>query len=281
MNNPPFDPESIFDCEQPGFELHSRENGFTSWSARSLALFLGYKDYNAFFKSAINRAQQVCLSVGINLADHFKQEPCPDANGKPLEDLRLSRFACYLCAMNGDPNKSAVAKAQVYFATFADACQRYMEQADQIERVLVRDEISDHEKSLSSEAKRAGVVEYHYFQNAGYRGLYNMNFSKLRELKKIPQGRSPLDFMGRDELAANLFRLTQTRAKIKNEGITGQKALEQTAESVGKAIRKTMHDISGQRPELLPVETDIKKVRTAIKATGRGLQNVDKKKKPK
>jgi len=105
-----------------------------------------------------------------------------------------------------------------------------------------------------------------------------MNLSALRHLKKIPTGRSLLDFMGKDELAANLFRITQTEAKIKRDGIHGQTLLEKAAEEVGRTVRKTMHQISGQRPEQLPITEDIKKLKSGLRATGAGLQKVDRKK---
>lgn len=265
-------PESepgIFDGEYPEFERHCRENGMNSWSASSLAEFLGYKDFKAFSTGPLNRAQQVCLSSDISVADHFKQESCVGEDGRTYTDLRLSRFACYLCAMNGDPKKLQVAQAQAYFASLADSCRNYIEETEQIERVLIRDEISDGEKSLSAEAKAAGVHDYALFKNAGYRGLYNMNLSRLKQLKRTPKGRSPLDFMGKTELAANLFRITQTSEKIKNDGIRGQGALEKTAEKVGKTVRDAMHTISGTRPENLAPEGDINKVKSGLKNTGR------------
>lgn len=262
----------MFDGEEPLFEQQSRENGFTSWSAQEFAEHLGYKDYNAFFKSAINRATQVCVSLGIPMHEHFQQEP-------ETGDMRLSRFACYLAAMNGDPKKPGVAAAQAYFATFAEACRRYIEETGEFERILVRDEISEHEKSLNSTAKRAGVTKYGLFQNAGYRGLYNMNIGKLRRVKGIPDRRTPLDFMGKDELAANLFRVTQTDAKIKQDKIQGQRECERAAEQVGRKVRSTMQEISGQRPEDLPRAEDIKKVRSGVNSTRVGLQKIDGKKK--
>lgn len=277
------DLSEIFDPEAPLFEQRSRENGFTSWSAREFAEHLGYKDYNSFFKSAVNRAQQVCMSLDINVSDHFYQDTFLDADGKEVRDIRLSRFACYLAAMNGDVKKPQVAKAQAYFATFADACRRYIQEADDIERIIIRDDITDYEKTLSSTARQAGVREYHFFQNAGYRGLYNMNISELKKLKNIPASRSPLDFMGKDELAANLFRVTQTEAKIKREGIRGQKMAEKAAHDVGRTIRNTMREISGQVPEQLAPVEDIKKLKTGLKATSAGLLKGKKtaKKKPK
>lgn len=254
------DPE-CFAGKSPLFEQQSIENGLTYWSANAFGEMLGHASQSPAFLKAINKAQQVCLSLDIPVNDHFKQ--CKTfENGKTVKDLNISRFACYLVSMNGDPKKQAVAKAQAYFATLADACQRYIDEADEIERVLVRGDMSDREKTLSSTAKKRGVQNYAYFQSAGYLGLYNMRIGELRKLKQVPKGRSPLDFMGKDELAANLFRITQTEAKVRNENIRGQSALEKTAEKVGKQVRQTMEDISGQRPEELPRAEDIRKIKS-------------------
>jgi len=258
----------VFDGDLPLFEKTGRPNGYTTWSARALAAFLGYKDYDAFKTSALNRAQQTLLSLDILLEEHFKQEVTVDEKGRKVVDLRLSRFACYLAAMNGDTKKKEVAQAQVYFARFSEECQQFLDDSEQIERVLIRDELSEHEKTLSITAKKAGVQDYALFRNAGYRGLYNMNLSDLKKLKNIPERRSPLDFMGKDELAANLFRTTQTDAKIKQDHIKGQKSLERVAERVGETVRETMHKISGQRPEELVAQEDIKKVRKELRSSG-------------
>lgn len=262
---------TIFDGDHPLFELKGRPNGFTTWSARAFAEFLGYSDYRSF-KPALNRAQQVLLSLEIDVSDHFRQEVATDTGGGKTVDIRLSRFACYLAAMNGDPKKKQVAKAQAYFARYNEECQRFIDDAEQLERVLIRDELSEHEKTLSHTAKKAGVEVYAFFQNAGYRGLYNMNLADLKKLKAIPKNRSALDFMGKDELAANLFRITQTDAKIKTDHVRGQVALEATAEKVGRKVRETMHEISGQRPEDLPAQEDIKSVKDGIKTTGHVLK---------
>lgn len=256
-----------FDGDLPLFEQKGRPNGFTTWSAREFAAFLGYHDYRTF-KAVLNRAQQVLLSLEIEVGEHFKQETITDKSGKQVLDMRLSRFACYLSAINADPKKKQVARAQAYFARFSEECQRFMDDAEQIERVLIRDELSEHEKTLSGTAKKAGVTDYALFHNAGYRGLYNMNLKELKKVKSIPKERSALDFMGKDELAANLFRITQTDAKIKQRGIRGQENLEKAAEDVGKTVRDTMFEISGQRPEQLAAHDDIKKVKIALKSSG-------------
>lgn len=180
--------------------------------------------------------------------------------------------------MNGDTKKREVAQAQAYFAAVAEAFRKYVEQSEEVERILIRDEISEHEKSLSGVAGKAGVTEYGLFQNAGYRGLYNMNLSALKARKGIPDGRSALDFMGKEELAANLFRVTQTEAKLRNERITGQKNAEDAAYSVGKEVRSTMQRISGNTPESLPIAEDIKKVKSAIKSSQKEFAKLDKKK---
>jgi DNA-damage-inducible protein D len=173
-----------------------------------------------------------------------------------------------------------VAKAQYYFAAIAETFRNYIEAAENVERVLIRDEISDREKSLSGIAFEQGIVNYSLFQNSGYRGMYNMNLSQLKKLKGLKEKefkRSLLDFMGKEELAANLFRVTQTESKIKNENVRGQRALENTAELVGKKVRKTMIEISNTRPEDLPIGEDIKIVEKHLKDTNKKLKQIDKK----
>ncbi len=177
--------------------------------------------------------------------------------------------------MNGDPKKPQVAQAQKYFVAWAEACRLYLEEAESVERVAIRGEISEHERSLAGTAKMAGVVEYALFQNAGYRGLYNMDLYQVRRRKGIPSGRSMLDFMGKTELAANLFRVTQTEEKIRNERIRGQQPLERAAETVGRKVRHAMVDISGKRPEDLPTAEDIKQVHKKLKSSHREIKKLD------
>ena len=198
-------PENPFhlDPNQPGFESLAQQDGFKFWWASDLARMLGYASLDTFRK-AVNKAMIACDALGIPIVDNFLQERRV-VDGREQLDFRLSRFACYLTAMNGNVNNPLVARAQAYFVTFAEACRLYLEQAAGVERVGLRAEISDREKSLSSVAHDAGVRDYALFQNAGYHGLYNLDLVKLRALKAVPGGRSPLDFMGKEELAANLF----------------------------------------------------------------------------
>lgn len=261
------------------FENQSKENGFTFWMASDLMHLLGYESWTSFNK-AINRAMTTCNTLSIPIMENFTQvEVITD--GKSGFDYKLSRFACYLVVMNADNKKPSVAQAQAYFATLAGAVHNYLEEANKVERLVMRDEISDREGSLSGVVKQAGVENYAFFQNAGYRGMYNKNISQLKLIRNIPTNRSPLDFMGKEELAANLFRITQTELKIKQDNITGQKGLESAAESVGKKVRKTMMEISGVPPEMLPKSEDIKKVKTELKSKSKHIKSIDSHKKKK
>lgn len=268
----------LFDQQAPersAFEQMVQANGFLFWWASDLARMLGYESL-ATFNKAVTKAMVVCHSLGIDQIDNF--EPSRrEIDGRTATDYKLSRFACYLVAMNGDVKKPEVARAQAYFAAMAVAFQGYFEQVEGIDRVAIRSEMSDREKSLSGVARAAGVTEYQFFQNAGYRGLYNMNLSDLRRLKGVPTKRSPLDFMGREELAANLFRITQTELKMKNENIRGQKRSEAVAEHVGREVRDTMIRVSNTKPEHLPPAADLIEVKTSLKESQRYMKKLDKK----
>ena len=261
-----FSPES--------FENESLENGFTHWFASKLMRFLGYESWSSFQK-AINKAIATCNTLEIPILENFTQADII-VDGKRVLDFKLSRFACYLVVMNADSRKEPVAQAQAYFANLAGAVQNYLQETEKVERINVRGEVSEREKSLSGAAHKAGVENYSFFQNAGYRGMYNKSISQLKNLRKVPARRSLLDFMGKDELAANLFRITQTELKIKQDDIKGQGRLEATAETVGQKVRKTMLDISGIAPEHLSSEEDILKLKKELKNKNKQIKSIDK-----
>ncbi len=259
------------------FEIKSIENGFTYWWASQLSEMLGYQNLKSL-QNAINKAITVFTNLKISIFDNIIQEPRV-IDGKTIKDFRLSRFACYLIVMNADVKKKEVSASQAYFATLAGAVEDYIKETEQIERVNVRGKISIHETNVSRAFKQAGGDKFGYglFQNAGYRGMYNMNISQLRKLRNIEVKRSPLDFMNATELAANLFRITQTEERIKNFNIKGQKNLENTHEQMGKNVRKIMQE-SGTLPESLPIKQDIKEVKKKLKKTNREFKKLDKKK---
>jgi DNA-damage-inducible protein D len=269
------------DETRPSFESYSKNNGITFWLATDLMSMLGYHNYSAFL-NAINKAMSVCATLKIPIEENFRS--FQEISGRDQSNnYKLSRFACFLVAMNCDSRKPQVAAAQGYFAQLAEeAYRRYAEEkSESVERVLIREDISDREKSLNSTAKSAGVTQYQFFQNAGYLGMYNLNITSLKKRRNIPAERSPLDFMGKTEMAANLFRLTQTEEKIKNKNIKGEKNLQKAAREVGHEVRQTMLRTGGTKPEDLQKAEDIKTVRKGLQQTHKQFQQIDGKKKKK
>lgn len=252
------------------FETVAKQNGSRSWLASDFMTFMGYADWSSF-KRAVNRAMSACATLDIPIHENFKEV----ASSSLEPDFRLSRFACYLIAMNGDVRKPQVAGAQAYFAGIADAVRQYVEQAENVERVAIRSEVSEREKSLSRIAKGAGVSDFALFRNAGYRGMYNMHLNELKRHKGLDAARTLLDYMGKAELAANLFRVTQTEQKINNENIRGQGELEDTAYKVGRKVRETMRELSGTLPEDLPLAENIKTVQSSIRRTQKTFAKMD------
>ncbi|MGU9950938.1 MAG: BRO family protein [Gammaproteobacteria bacterium WSBS_2016_MAG_OTU1] len=232
------------------FESISISNGNTHWKSSALMEWLGYTSVDSF-DQAINRAMTVCNTLKIPMYDHFEEVKASN------REFKLTRFACYLITMNGDPKKPQVAKAQVYFAQMAEIISHAMEYAESVERVHVRQEISEHTKSLGAIAQSREITSYAKFQSAGYMGLYNMSIGELRQIKGLAPDstQSPMDFMAKRELAANLFRIAETEGRIKsNPKIRGQVALEDTAHKVGQGVRELMN----VKPEVLAREITIR-----------------------
>jgi DNA-damage-inducible protein D len=260
-----------FESDKPSFEDLGVPNGSRTWREETLMSAMGYESKGAFRK-AVNRAMQACLSLNIATEDNFIRVG---------DEYKFTRFACYLIAMNGDPKKDGVAAAQLYFAALADTFQSYVEHAEGVDRILVRDEMTSGMKALQGTAKLHGVENYAFFQNAGYRGMYNMSLPELVKRKGLNPKEKLLDRIGKTELAANLFRVTQTEEKIRNEGLRGQRQLENAAHAVGKTVRQTMIELSGTPPEDLPIAEPIKDVRKKLKTADKRFRELDKPKRSK
>ncbi len=207
------------------FEDFKNENGITFWWATDLMQMLGYPNMRSF-QNVLNRATKAFVSLNI---PHYENIMAQERkiNNEIVQDFKLTRFACYIIVMNADPKKKQVALAQAYFAEQTRKFELFIENNQDIDRILIREELTEGNKSLASIAKQAGVENYAKFQNAGYLGLYNMENWKLAKRRGVKKGKL-IDYMGRTELAANLFRLTQTEERIKNKNIKGQANLEQT-----------------------------------------------------
>lgn len=276
MSSPQLPTPFQFDDDATSFEALGKENGFRYWSARDLQQLLGYATWESFRK-VINKVSGVLTTLDIAIVENVAQSSI-SIGGKPEPDFKLSKFACYLAAMNADSKIPAVAQAQAYFAAIAEAFQSYIQSHEDVERIDIRAEITDRERSLGSVAKAHGVERYSFFHDAGYRGMYNMSLGKLKTHKGMANTKRPLlDFMGKRELAANLFRIQETEAAIKHQNLHGQKPLEIAAHDVGKEVRKVMMKQGGDAPENLPLSEDIKKIGSDLKKTHKQLGKPKKK----
>ena len=260
------------------FEDFKNQNGITYWWASEFMLMLGYADMGSF-KKVIDRATKAFISLNI---DHYENiiRVERDIDGKCIPDYKLTRFACYLIAMNGDPKKPEVAMVQAYFATQTRQFELYIEKQSDVERLLFRDEIKEGNKSLNSAAHQAGVEDYAKFTNAGYRGMYNMLNVQLARRRGVDKNKL-FETMGRTELAANLFRITQTEERIKSQSIHGQDALEGTHFEVGREVRDIIIKNTGRKPEQLPQERQIPEVKKALKSEFKEMKKIDKKRNQK
>ena len=254
------------------------QHGAEYWSARDLQDMLGYSQWRRF-EEAIGRAVTSCTKSGNDPAHHFAGAGKMIALGKggtrELPDFHLSRFACYLIAQNGDPRKPEIALAQKYFAIQTRRQELSDAYAADFERVQLRKQTSEEFKALSGAARDAGVQSamFGVFHDAGYRGLYGgLGSEGIKRRKHIAPKDNLLDRMDRTELAANQFRMTQTREKLNRENIEGQQQAIQTHEQVGKEVRQAIQRIGGTMPENIPPAEPIKQVEKRLKQAKPRLQ---------
>ena len=254
------------------------DNGVEYWSSRDLAKALGYADYRNFI-AVIQRAKEACKNSSQPISDHFGDitEMVIIGSGaeRSLDSIKLSRYAYYLTVQNADPSKTIVAQAQTYFATQTriaeiqqmDAYNRLSSEDEK--RLFLRNELAKHNSQLADAAKGAGVIEprdYAIFQNHGYMGLYGgLGAKEIHERKNLKKSQKILDHMGSTELAANLFRATQTEEKLRREQITGKTKANRTHYEVGAKVRQTIKELGGTMPENLPVVESIKTIETKKK----------------
>ena len=252
------------------------ENGNEYWSGRNLAKALEYSEYRHFLP-VITRAKEACTKSGQQVTYHFEDilEMIDLGKGakRKVESVKLSRYACYLIVQNADPGKEVVALGQTYFAV-----QTRMQEIQQMDaynqlknenekRLFLRNELAKHNTQLAAAAKQAGVVEsidYAIFQNHGYMGLYGgLDAKGIHIKKRLKKSQQILDHMGSTELAANLFRATQTEEKLRKENIKGKQKANETHLEVGKKVRQTIKELGGTMPENLPTADSIKKIEKA------------------
>jgi DNA-damage-inducible protein D len=235
-------------------------SGAEYWLGRELQPLLAYASWDKF-QSVIAKAIESCRNAGFVPERHFSQTGNMIVKGGTREkgEWFLSRYACYLIAMEADSSKPEVAFAKTYFATQTHR-QETQEKLTQSERRLeLRRRVKDANRSLTNAASGAGVQNFAVFNDAGYKGLYGgLGVSEIKELKGIPVRENLLDRAGLSELAANMFRITQADDKIRREEIKGQERGIDAHHSVGKEVRDTIRKIGGTMPEKLKPEPPIK-----------------------
>ena len=263
------------------------ENGVEYWLSRDLAKILEYADYRNFI-TVINKAKEACSNSGNDVLDHFGDitEMVTIGSGaqRPIDTIKLTRYACYLTVQNADPSKTIVAQAQTYFAIQTRIAEvQQMEEYNRLsteeeKRLFLREEMAKHNSQLADAAKDAGVIEpydYAIFQNYGYQGLYGgLGAKEIHARKGLKKSQKILDHMGSTELAANLFRATQTEENLRRENIKGKIKANQTHYNVGKKVRQTIKELGGTMPEDLPVAESIKSVEAKQRKMLKGKENI-------
>ncbi|MCH5051416.1 MULTISPECIES: DNA damage-inducible protein D [Pectobacterium] len=248
------------------------------WSARDLAPLLDYRDWRNF-QNVLSRAAQACEVSNQEVSDHFvettKMVVLGSGAQRELEDIHLSRYACYLVVQNGDPSKPVIATGQTYFAIqtrrqeLADD-ETFKRLREDEKRLFLRNELKEHNKQLVEAAQQAGVettLDFAIFQNHGYQGLYGgLDQKAIHQRKGLKKSQKILDHMGSTELAANLFRATQAEEKLRRDNVKSKQKANETHFEVGRKVRQTIKELGGTMPENLPApEKSIKQLESAAK----------------
>ncbi|CDE43879.1 dNA-damage-inducible protein D family protein [Clostridium sp. CAG:411] len=265
--------ETSLDETQSIFEdiKHINEYGQEFWYARELQEVLEYSEWRNF-KKVLNKAIQACENSQNTTTDHFveinKMINLAKGAQREVDDYELSRYACYLIVQNGDSRKKVIALGQTYFAIKTrrqEIVENFEDYTEDKKRLAIRNELKDHNTNLANAAHDAGIIEprdYAIFQNKGYQGLYGgLGVKEIHAKKGLKKSQRILDHMGSTELAANLFRATQTEEKLRRENIQGKKEAGQAHYEVGSKVRQTITDLGGTMPEDLPTpEKSIKQI---------------------
>ncbi|SDY74369.1 DNA-damage-inducible protein D [Proteiniborus ethanoligenes] len=250
---------------------HLTEDGVEFWYGRELQKTLEYKEWRNFLL-VIDKAKMACKNSEYIVEDHFvdvnNMVELGSGAQREIEDIMLSRYACYLIVQNADSRKEVIALGQTYFAVKTrerEIEEDFKQLTEEEKRLAIRNELKNHNKSLAEAAQMAGIEtskDYAIFQNKGYQGLYGgLGAKEIHQKKKLKRSQQILDHMGSTELAANLFRATQTDEKLRRENIKGKNNANNTHFEVGAKVRQTIKELGGTMPEDLPTpEKSVKQI---------------------
>ena len=239
---------------------HIDEEGNEYWYARELMPLLEYSKWERF-SNTIENAKVACENSGYNVNYHFpgvgKMVQIGSKTNRQIADYKLSRYACYLIAQNGDSRKKAISLAQTYFAIQTRRQElsekEYTELSEDEKRFYQRNLTKKGNYALNQAAKKSGVKNFDKFHNAGYKGLYNGETADdIAKRKGLRYREEILDNMGSDELIANLFRISQTEQKLKKDNVVGENKANKVHYNIGKNIREVIAKNGGTMPEKLP-----------------------------
>ena len=254
--------ENIVDQHHKTFESirHTDADDNEFWIARELAKVLDYSEYRHFLP-VIERAKEACRVSDHTVRDHFEDilEMVDIGSGakREIAGIKLSRYACYLIVQNGDPSKPVIANGQTYFALQTRRQELrdeggFSRLTEDEKRLAIRNELAEHNKHLAAAARESGVEtpqDYAIFQDHGYKGLYGgLGAKDIHGRKNLKKSQKILDHMGSTELAANLFRATQTEEKLRRDKVRGKLKANQTHREVGAKVRQTIKDLGGTMP---------------------------------
>ena len=245
------------------------QDGSEYWLARDLQALIAYDTWRGL-EGVIEKARLACASAGVDPANQFAQTSKMVLIGSDTQrdvvEWFLSRYACYLIAMNADPAKPEVAFAQTYFAVQTRNQEIESHLTEGQKRTVLRDRVRDANKNLNTAAKNAGVQRFGIFHDAGYKGLYGgLGLSAIKARKGLTEKDDLLDRSGRTELAANEFRITQAEEKLVRDKIRTEHTAVAAHQEVAYKVRETISAIGGTMPENLQAEESLKKLASGQK----------------